>query len=45
MIGKDIYRKGIGQLYGGDVYHIPFGDADALEQQLETCKKIGIGVA
>lgn len=45
MIGKDIYRKGIGQLYGGDIYHIPFGDADALEQQLETCKKIGVGVA
>nr|MDD3720512.1 aminotransferase class III-fold pyridoxal phosphate-dependent enzyme [Candidatus Gracilibacteria bacterium] len=45
MIGKSNYREPLGVLYGGHVYHIPFGDADALEQQLETCRKIGIGVA
>jgi putrescine aminotransferase len=32
-------------LYGGPVYHVPFGDADAVEQQLDICKKLGVGVA
>lgn len=32
-------------MYGGQVYHVPFGDADAVEQQLEICHKVGIGVA
>jgi putrescine aminotransferase len=32
-------------LYGGPVYHVPFGDADAVERQLETCKKVGIDIA
>jgi putrescine aminotransferase len=32
-------------LYGGQVYHVPFGDADAVERQLEICDKVGIGVA
>ena len=45
MMGKAIYREPVGQLYGGPVYHIPFGDANALEQQLQVCKSIGVGVA
>jgi putrescine aminotransferase len=45
MIGKSDYREPVGILYGGPVYHVPFGDADAVERQLEICKKIGIGVA
>jgi putrescine aminotransferase len=45
MIGKADYREPVGVLYGGPVYHVPFGDADAVERQLEICKKIGVGVA
>lgn len=45
MIGKADYREPVGTLYGGPVYHVPFGDADAVERQLETCKVLGIGVA
>jgi putrescine aminotransferase len=45
MIGKADYRQPLGVLYGGPVYHVPFGDADAVEQQLETCKKVGVDIA
>ena len=45
MMGKADYRQPLGMLYGGQVYHIPFGDADALEKQLEICANVGIGVA
>jgi putrescine aminotransferase len=45
MIGKADYRQPVGILYGGPVYHVPFGDADAVERQLDICKKIGVGVA
>jgi putrescine aminotransferase len=45
MIGKADFREPVGVLYGGPVYHVPFGDADAVERQLEICKKVGIGVA
>ncbi len=45
MIGKSDYREPLGILYGGPVYHVPYGDADAVERQLEICKKIGVGVA
>ena len=45
MMGKADYRQPMGTLYGGPVYHVPFGDADALERQLDICEKIGIGVA
>jgi putrescine aminotransferase len=44
-MGKADYREPVGQLYGGPVYHVPFGDAESVERQLETCQKIGIGVA
>ena len=45
LLGKAVYRQPMGMLYGGPVYHVPFGDADAVEKQLEICDKIGIGVA
>ena len=45
LMGKADYRQRLGSLYGGQVFHVPFGDADALEKQLEICEKIGIGVA
>ncbi|MGB9668980.1 MAG: aminotransferase class III-fold pyridoxal phosphate-dependent enzyme [Anaerolineales bacterium] len=45
MMGKSDYRQPAGVLYGGPVYHVPFGDADAVERQLDICQKIGVGVA
>jgi putrescine aminotransferase len=45
MMGKADYRQPVGMLYGGPVYHVPFGDAAAVEQQLDICDKIGVGVA
>ncbi len=45
LMGKADYRMPMGTLYGGQVYHVPFGDADAVEKQLEICEKVGIGVA
>jgi putrescine aminotransferase len=45
MMGKADYRQPPGMLYGGPVYHVPFGDAQAVERQLETCQKVGIDIA
>lgn len=45
LVGKADYRVPAGILYGGPVYHVPFGDADAVERQLEICEQIGVGVA
>lgn len=45
LMGKSDYRAPMGMMYGGQVYHVPFGDADAVEKQLEICEKVGIGVA
>jgi putrescine aminotransferase len=45
MMGKSSFRKPLGALYGGPVFHVPFGDADAMEKQLETCNSIGIDIA
>jgi putrescine aminotransferase len=45
MLGKAEFRQPLLPLYGGPVYHVPFGDADAVEQQLEICKTVGIGIA
>src|SRR4030043_1388442 len=42
MLGKSDYRIPVGILYGGPVYHVPFGDADAVEKQLEISQKVGI---
>jgi putrescine aminotransferase len=45
MMGKSDYRVPPGQLYGGPVYHVPFGDAGAVEKQLDICDKVGVDIA
>jgi putrescine aminotransferase len=45
LMGKADYRQPPGMLYGGPVYHVPFGDADAVERQLDACQKVGIDIA
>jgi putrescine aminotransferase len=45
MLGKADYRQPVGVLYGGPVYHVPFGDAEAVERQLEICKRVGVDMA
>lgn len=45
MMGKADFRQPMGVMYAGQVYHVPYGDAGAVEQQLEICEKVGIGVA
>jgi len=45
MLGKADFRQPVGILYGGPVFHVPFGDADAVERQLETCKITGVDIA
>lgn len=45
MIGKADFRARLGQMYGGPIYHVPFGDAEAVERQLEICDKVGVGIA
>ncbi|GMV32276.1 MAG: aminotransferase class III-fold pyridoxal phosphate-dependent enzyme [Chloroflexi bacterium CFX1] len=45
LLGKSDYRAPMGQMYAGPVYHVPFGDAEAVEKQLEICDRVGIGVA
>jgi putrescine aminotransferase len=45
MMGKADYRQPPGLLYGGPVYHVPYGDADAVEKQLDICQKVGIDIA
>src|SRR5512136_2617116 len=45
MLGKADFRQPVGTLYGGPVYHVPFGDADAVERQLDVCKKVGVDIA
>lgn len=45
MMGKADYRQPPGMLYGGPIYHVPYGDADAVEKQLDICQKVGIDIA
>lgn len=45
MMGKADYRDRMGMMYGGQVYHVPYGDAEAVEKQLDICEKVGVGVA
>jgi len=45
MMGKSDFRQPVGMLYGGPVYHIPFGDAQAVERQLDICQKVGVDIA
>ncbi|MBK8050895.1 MAG: aminotransferase class III-fold pyridoxal phosphate-dependent enzyme [Anaerolineales bacterium] len=45
MIGKADFRQPAGLLYGGPVYHVPYGDAGAVEKQLDICQKVGVDIA
>jgi len=45
MMGKKDYRQPPGVLYGGPIYHVPYGDAGAVEQQLDICERVGVGIA
>jgi putrescine aminotransferase len=42
--GKAVFRDPVGTLYGGPVYHVPFGDALAVERTLESCEVAGVGI-
>ncbi|HOL17703.1 MAG TPA: aminotransferase class III-fold pyridoxal phosphate-dependent enzyme [Bacillota bacterium] len=44
VMGKKDFRKAL-QPYGGQVFHVPFGDAAALEKQLEICEAVGVEIA
>jgi putrescine aminotransferase len=44
VMGKKDYRAPL-QPYGAQIFFVPFGDADALEQQLEICATVGIEIA
>jgi putrescine aminotransferase len=45
MMGKAEFRQPLMPLYGGPVYHVPYGDAGAVERQLEICKTVGVDIA
>jgi len=45
MMGKAEFRRPLMPLYGGPVYHVPYGDAVAVERQLEICKTVGVDIA
>lgn len=45
MMGKALYREPVWQMYGWPVYFVEYGDAQAMKTQLETCKRLWIGVA
>lgn len=44
VMGKKDYRQAL-QPFGGQTYHVPYGDAEALEKQLEICATVGIEIA
>lgn len=44
VIGKKDFRKAL-QPFGGQTFYVPFGDAEALEKQLEICATVGIEIA
>jgi len=44
IMGKKDYRAAL-QPYGGQTFYVPFGDAEALDKQLEICNIVGIDIA
>lgn len=44
VMGKKDFRAPL-QPYGAQTFFVPFGDADALEKQLEICDSVGIDIA
>ena len=45
MLGKADFRTPAGVLYGGPVFHVPYGDAGAVEKQLDICREVGVEIA
>ena len=45
MLGKADFRTPAGVLYGGPVFHVPYGDAGAVEKQFEICREVGADIA
>ncbi|MCA2016419.1 putrescine aminotransferase [Vibrio tritonius] len=44
LMGKADYREPVGRLLDG-VHHVPFGDAEAVEQQIKSSIEVGNGIA
>ncbi|MDC0612019.1 putrescine aminotransferase [Vibrio sp.] len=44
LLGKAVYREPVGPLLDG-VRHVPYGDADAVEAQLQAAQEVGEGIA
>ncbi len=44
LMGKAAFRKPVMPLLG-NVYHVPYGDADAVEQQLRIAREVGNEIA
>lgn len=44
LMGKAMFREPFWPLLG-DVYYVPFGDADAVEQELRKAEAVGVGIA
>jgi putrescine aminotransferase len=44
VMGKKSFRKPLVP-YGGTTFYVPFGDAAALESQLEICNSVGVDIA
>ncbi len=44
VMGKKDFRQAL-QPFGGQTFYVPFGDADALDKQLDICAKVGIEIA
>jgi putrescine aminotransferase len=44
LMGKAEYRKGFEPLLE-DVYFVPFGDADAVEEELRRAQTVGLDIA
>ncbi|PHR26824.1 MAG: putrescine aminotransferase [Desulfotalea sp.] len=44
LLGKAVYRQPLLPLLEG-VHHVPFGDADAIEEQLKYAEEVGQGIA
>jgi len=44
LMGKSLFREPALPLYPY-VHHVPYGDADAVERQLDACRGVGEGIA
>jgi len=44
LSGKAVFRRPVMPLYS-NIYHVPYGDADAVEQQLQIAREVGNDIA